>query len=126
MNGSNRPDAGDEAFVRQLKSVLDAGNAHLDGHVRSRLTRARHAALEQARPAPAFWARQWAPAAGVAAAAVLAVLLWPGARQSSTIDAQVVDEAGPNDLEIVFAEENLDLLEDLDFYEWVDAEAGSI
>ena len=70
--------------------------------------------------------RQWAPAAGVAAAAVLAVLLWPGARQDAPGVARI-DESGLNDLEIVLAEENFELLEDLDFYEWVDAEsAGSI
>ena len=33
-----------------------------------------------------FWARQWAPAAGVAAAAVLAVLVWPAARREQPPD----------------------------------------
>ena len=34
-----------------------------------------------------------------------------------------MEESGLNDLEIVLAEENLELLEELDFYEWVDADA---
>ena len=116
MTESDRRDEGQEAFVRRVKAMLDEGNAHLDARVRSRLTQARHAALAQADSRPNLWLRQWAPAAGIAAAAVLAVLVWPTPRE------QPPDEA-LNDLEIVLAGENLDLLEDLDFYEWVDADA---
>ena len=116
MSGSDRRYEGDDTFVRQLKTMLDDGNARLDARVRSRLTQARHAALAQADARPVFWLRQWAPAAGVAAAAVLAVLVWPTARRE-----QPPDESA-SDLEIVLAGENLDLLEDLDFYEWVDAD----
>ena len=118
MSGSNFNDLDDEAFVRQVKTMLDDGNAQLDARVRSRLRQARRSALSQAEPRPALWLKQWVPAAGLAAAAVLAVLLWPQA-------APVQRDDMPNDLEIVLAEENLDLLENLDFYEWVDAESES-
>jgi hypothetical protein len=123
MSGANWNDEGHEAFVLRAKEVLDEGNAHLDARVRSRLTRARHAALEQARPRP-FWMHQWAPAAGVAVAAVLAVLVWPGAHDP--VGGNTVKHEAAYDLEIVLAEENLELFENLDFYEWVDAESGSI
>src|SRR5262245_52383454 len=119
MSGAEFNREGDEAFVRRVKAVLDEGNAKLDARVRSRLTQARYAALAQADTRPMLWWRQWAPAAGVAAAAALAVLIWPGARQQHE---QPPDEA-LNDLEIVLDGENLDLFEDLDFYEWVDADA---
>ena len=115
MSGSDRGNEGEETFVRQLKTMLDDGNARLDARVRSRLTQARHAALAQADARPVFWARQWAPAAGVAAAAVLAVLV-------STARREPPPDESASDLEIVLAGENLDLLEDLDFYEWVDAD----
>lgn len=118
MSGSEQRNEGEEAFVRQLKTMLDDGNARLDARVRSRLTQARYAALAQADARPNLWLRQWAPAAGIAAAAVLTVLAWPTARQ----EQQPPDEA-LNDLEIVLAGENLDMLENLDFYEWVDADA---
>src|SRR5678810_595026 len=113
MTDSDRREEGEEAFVRRVKAILDEGNAHLDARVRSRLTQARHAALAQADSRPNLWLRQWAPAAGIAAAAVLV---------GRTPREQPPDEA-LNDLEIVLAGENLDLLEDLDFYEWVDADA---
>ena len=87
--------------------------------MRSRLTQARYAALAQAGEKPAFWSRSWAPAAGVAAATVLAVLMWPGTRQHE----QLPPDEALNDLEIVLDGENLDLFEDLDFYEWVDPDA---
>ena len=48
MSGAEMNREGDEAFVRQAKAVLDAGNAKLDARVRSRLTQARYAALAQA------------------------------------------------------------------------------
>jgi hypothetical protein len=119
MSGAEYNREGDEAFVRRAKAVLDEGNAHLDARVRSRLTQARHAALAQAGARPSLWLRPWAPAVGVAAAVALAVLVWPGAQRQSELPP---DEA-LNDLEIVLEGENLDLLEDLDFYEWVDADA---
>jgi len=118
MSVSNMDDQGDEVFVRRVKAALDEGNEHLEARVRSRLRQARHAALAQVQPRPVFWTRQWVPALGVAAAAVLAILVWPHA---PTMQPQ--DEA-LDDLEIVLAGENLDLLENLDFYEWVDAESS--
>ena len=117
MSGANERDEGEEVFVQRIKAIMDAGNASLDGHVRSRLTQARYAALEQAHARPALWTRQWAPAAGLAAAAVAAaVILWPGARPGSDMTAAVVEESGLNDLEIVLAEAYLELMEELDFY----------
>jgi Protein of unknown function (DUF3619) len=119
MSASKFDHEGDETFVRQLKDVLDAGNAHLDARVRSRLTQARHAALAQIRSRRAAWMPSWAPAAGVAAAVALAVVVWPRTRPAPA------PEDAYDDLEIVLAGENLDLLEDLDFYEWVDASSES-
>ena len=95
MSGSDRGNEGEEAFVRQLKTMLDDGNARLDARVRSRLTQARHAALAQADARP--------------------VLV-------STARREPPPDESASDLEIVLAGENLDLLEDLDFYEWVDAD----
>ena len=98
MSGAEFDHDGEDAFVGRAKALLDEGNAKLDARVRSRLTQARYAALAQADARPTLWLRQWAPAAGVAAAAVLAVLVWPSTRQHE--QQQPPDEA-LNDLEIV-------------------------
>src|SRR5262245_2050665 len=105
MSGADFNSEGDDAFVGRVKAVLDEGNAKLDARVRSRLTQARYAALAQADARPMLLWRQWAPAAGVAAAAALAVLMWPGGRPPHE---QPPDEA-LNDLEIVLDGENLEL-----------------
>jgi len=63
-------------FEQQVREALEASAEHLDAHVRSRLTQARHAALDelQRRARRPMWLI--APAAGIAAAAILAVVLW--------------------------------------------------
>lgn len=61
---------------QQAREALEASALHLDARVRSRLTQARHAALDdlQRRSRRSAWLI--APAVGFAAAAVVAVVLW--------------------------------------------------
>jgi hypothetical protein len=64
-------------FENRSRAALEASVAHLDGRVRSRLTRARHAALDELqrrRHRTAWW--PLLPVATFGAAAVLAVTLW--------------------------------------------------
>jgi hypothetical protein len=105
----------EEAFAKKAKQRFDESVARLDGETQSRLNRSRHAALaelENGRPA---WV-QWMPATGIAAAAVLAVVVWTG--------MPVTDElASPDvasDMEILLTEDSLEMLEDLEFYSWID------
>ncbi len=110
-------DSGHEAFEKRARELLEESTQRLDGRVRSRLTQARFAAVEEARRArhPFAW-RTWVPAGALAAAAVLTVVLWNGhsAQPPALGAAQSLD-----DLEIVAGGENFELLENLDFYEWV-------
>lgn len=66
-------------FEGRARAALDAGIEHLDGRVRSRLTRARHAALDELQRAHRRRAAWWTlvPVATVGAAAILAIALWP-------------------------------------------------
>jgi hypothetical protein len=59
---------------------------------------------------------QWAPAAGIAAAAVVAVVLWTG---SPPVD-ELTPSASATDFEILLTEESFEMLEDLEFYSWID------
>jgi hypothetical protein len=106
---------------RRAREVFDASVDGLDAHTRSRLNQARQAATaELVRSRSPLW-RTWAPAGALAAAALVAVLLWraPAGDAERGQQAQaVVDPADP--VEILAADEDLDLAtEDLDFYEWV-------
>ena len=113
MNGnSNMRDV--ETRARQL---FDDSVERIDGATRSRLTRARHAALAELER-PGVRAGSWLPAGALAAAAVLAVALWIGpgpAGRSPPVFASVPAD----DFELLAVGEDLDMLgEDAEFYAW--------
>jgi hypothetical protein len=112
------------------RALFDDSVESVDMRVRSRLTQARHAAIEAAsaqRGRPWFLRTAlWTPAAGVTAAAVLGVALWFGTPLGHY--AVTANDAQSNfeDLDIVASSEdgNSDALEmlqdDIDFYDWAD------
>src|ERR1700689_544785 len=70
-----------DAFETRSGALFKDSVDGLDMRIRSRLTRARNAALEEAsRNRRTWWFgwKMWAPAAGVTAAAILGVGLWIG------------------------------------------------
>ena len=103
------------AFAKKAKQQFDESVERLDGEAQSRLNRARHAALAELGTGRSIWV-QWAPAAGVAAAAVLAIVLWTGNPVSDEISVPAV----ASDMEILLTEDSLEMLEDLEFYSWID------
>ncbi len=105
----------DEAFAAKAKQLFDESVENIDAHTRSRLNRGRQAALEQLAAGRPVWV-QWVPAAGVAAAAVFAVVLWTG---NQPVDG-LTPEATASDFEILLTEDSFEMLEDLEFYSWID------
>jgi len=117
------------AFERRAQELLEESTERLDGRVRSRLTQARSAAIEAARKSRrgVAW-RTWIPAGALAGAAALAVFLWSGAPQSPATPTLAV-HSSLDDLDILVTNESFELLEDLEFYEWVasgDADGATI
>jgi hypothetical protein len=112
----NMNDRGDDIEM-QARRLFDESVERLDGSTRSRLTQARHAALaELARPR--FRLASWLPAGAVAAAALVAVMVWtqpgPGVSPAPQLAAAPAD-----DFELLTLGEDLDLLdEDIGFYAW--------
>ena len=104
-----------KAFAEKAKQLFDESVAGLDGQTRSRLNRGRQAALEVLKTGRPVWV-QWAPAAGVAAAAVVAVVLWTG---NPPVD-ELTPEASAADFEILLTEDSFEMLEELEFYSWID------
>lgn len=112
---NERPDGNEDAFAENAKSRFDESVARIDGATQSKLNQARHRALaELAAPRPA-WVR-WVPAAGVAATAVVAVVIWSG---GTGVDDLAAPDAAA-DMEILLTEDSLEMLEDLEFYSWID------
>ena len=113
--------AADKAFAEKAKQLFDESVEGLDGETHSRLNRGRQAALESLSSGRPVWV-QWAPAAGVAAAAVFAVVLWTG---NQPVD-EVTPEAAAADIEILLTEDSFEMLEDLEFYSWIDLDEEAI
>ena len=123
MNGEAPAGDGNDVEKR-AKELLDESIEHLDGRTLSRLTRARHAALdevERSRRAPL--GRWWMPATGVAMAAVLAIMVGHGLRDT-TAPALASESNLLDDFEIVADADNLDMLEDVEFYSWLPDDAS--
>lgn len=111
----------DRKFEQHAQAVLDESLTRVSGRVRSRLNQARHAALAEIEVRRrSFWRTPsfMAPAGGVAAAAVLAVLFIH--QGDHGLGANAGGQAGYEDLELLSDRDGLDLLENWDgsFYEW--------
>jgi hypothetical protein len=118
-----------DAFETRSRALFQDSVDNLDFAMRSRLTQARHAAIEAA-GRRAWYLRWtvWTPAAGVTAAAVLGVALWVGlplGQHGTLADGQSNFE----DLELVASSEGsgdtMEMLQDdIDFYDFADKVAS--
>lgn len=104
-------------FEKRTREVLEESTGRLDGRTLSRLTQARHAALDQLQqPVRRRWSF-FIPAGAAAAVAVLAVVMWSG--PPTGVPASPVD-----DMEMLADADAPDFAEgeDLEFYEWAAGE----
>jgi hypothetical protein len=105
-------------FERRAKRVFDDSVAALDAATRSKLTQARHRALEEQASARDYgWRSSLVPAGTLAATAVVAwLVVW----QAPPPTPDVSNAALP-DLEILLGEEDLQMLdEEIEFYGWLE------
>jgi len=106
---------------RRARALFDESVEALDAETRSRLNRARQAAVAEARRArPQAW-RQWLPLAAAASVALVAIVLWrapgdgsaPYGRNGESVPA-------PEVVELLGATEDADIVtEDPEFYTWL-------
>ena len=106
-----------DLFAAQAKTLFDESVRGLDAATRSRLTQDRHKALAEAASGTGLgrWS-QWLPVTGVAAATVFAVVLWRGDPQVNELDLP----AAVSDFEILLDQDEFEMLQDLEFYSWMD------
>jgi len=108
----------EKLFLEGVKKELDAGADGLDGEILLRLRQARHRALDRAeRSRWRFAIPKWLTAGGLATAMVLvvAVSFWfKGSREGIPVHQA-------EDVEMLAAQENLDISRDLDFYRFLTA-----
>lgn len=106
----NNPD--ESALEVGTRKVYRDSLDDIDGATRSRLTQARHRALD-ALPTRRAKTLRWLPAGAVAAAVVMAWVL-VGSDPSGVSQPEAVE------LEILMAEDELEMFEELEFYAWID------
>lgn len=115
MNG----DESKQKLLDGFKGALDESCERLDANTLARLKAGRLRALEQAETRKSMFSRwpHWLTAGGLATTALLVVMVtgWLASRQNRP--AQQLE-----DLEIMAAQEQLDLYADLDFYRWLPAD----
>ena len=117
-------------FEKRTRELLADSVQRVDGRIRSRLNQARHAAIEEATKRPSVWRRfSLMPAAGAVAAAVLvAFVLWPHSHRGDS-GTEGSGRAGVEDLDLLADSDALDLVSDEtdtgQFYEWAVDQADS-
>ncbi len=111
-----------EQFEQSAKALFDASVASLDAATLSKLNQGRQAALAAAADAPRLWLR-WVPAAGMATAVLVAVLVVRGPEMD---DVPFASNPVQSDFELLMGDDALEMIEELDFYSWIDiAEADA-
>ena len=115
--------AEDPALERHARELLAESVERLPAGLRSRLTQARHAALEAHRSRLRHRAQRWMPAgAAVAAVVALMVMFLPHGAPSSG-DAV---RASIEDIDLLTSDVPLTMQDpDFQFYEWAVDEAGT-
>jgi hypothetical protein len=124
-NPKDRKDeAKDDLFAQKAGALFRESAEGLDGQAQSRLNRSRQAALAELDSGTVTLNRwtQWAPAAGAAAVAVVAVVLLTGNPEiDPTVSPGTEQLAG--DFELLMAADSFDMLQELEFYSWIDIDA---
>ncbi|MEQ8205910.1 MAG: DUF3619 family protein [Woeseia sp.] len=117
MNNQDDPttDASADRFSERATALFDDSVHTLDAQTRSRLNRARQNAVSQATPNRfrTYWV---SAAAAVAVVAVAGAMLW----SAQELGTEYVPPAVTSDFEILLDPDSLELLEDLEFYSWMD------
>lgn len=115
----NTPDP----FEERSREVFNDSVERLDARTRSRLNQARQHALEEAKKGSAR--RYWlaAPLGGLAAAALVALILIRTGGESVTPGAEESAMA-LDDFDIVADGDSFELIQDVEFYSWLPDQTG--
>ena len=113
----------DRALEERTKLLFDKSVSSLDPQTRSKLTQARYRALEELEgSAPAGWRPRWIPAGVLAAGVLVVVMLWQG-QPAVSPETPAFGVAALSDLEIILGDGDLGMLQELEFYAWLDEQA---
>jgi hypothetical protein len=109
-------------FLDAAKRTLDTAEKDLSAGTLARLRAARRQALEGGTPRSSrpAWLFPTGALAAAAAVATIAALLWFSTPSNNLLQVQ----ANVDDLGLLTAPESPDFFADLEFYDWLDKDAG--
>ena len=121
-------DRDSERLRAAARSALNERAAALDAATLSRLNRARQSAVAAAdrgrAAAPprrlAYW---FSGSLAMATAMLLAVVLWQGGTSPDTLPDALADDGWLSDFELIELEDDLELVEEPEFYDWLSRQA---
>lgn len=128
MNKETEIEKGESNFERRSRDLLRAESESLSGAALSRLNRSRQSALAHLDTGPARGKfAGLLPVSGAVLAGAVVIALWLGTGPSITTDAPGLSEVGipvtdssvAADIDVLITDDSLELLEDLDFYNWL-------
>jgi len=119
MSTNGNGNTGEERFFNEVKQSLDARAEIIDEKILLRLRTIRHQAILEAegRKKGMFFLPRWIQASAFAtvATAVVLVVVWFYSQRPAFLFKN------PEDFEIVSSQDQMELYEDLDFYQWLAA-----
>jgi hypothetical protein len=126
MNSQDDKTPQDDAFLQRASGLFEDSVEGLDARTRSRLNQGRQQALAALESRSALWSR-WLPAGVAAAVAMVALVMWNGGEQPGAFDApDFAVSTMASDFEILLDEDELEMLEDLEFYSWIELDESEL
>jgi len=115
---SSQNEKREREIAERAQQLFTDGIQRVDGSTRSKLAQARARAVEAAGTRSRRWLptpSALVPVGGIAAAALAVAMIW----QSPATPPASIETAVLSDLDLLLDDEDLNLLEDLDFYAWL-------
>lgn len=104
-----------DEFEKKAKSLLDEGLDDLDPAITRRLQQARYAALEKAKPR-SIWSFYPQAISAMFAVTIISASLYFNYDNNTLNNTELAMEV---DIEMLTANESLDLIEDFEFMQWL-------
>lgn len=110
----------DQVFLRAVKDKLDQQQDAIDDSTRNALSRIRHQAITQASAKPIrFWSRYALyPALALTASIAVVISIMPSIHINGTAN----ELPTLDDMALLTASDDIMLYQELEFYQWLDAE----
>ncbi|MEO8672015.1 MAG: hypothetical protein ABI411_11925 [Tahibacter sp.] len=115
------------SWLQQARDLLDASARDIDAASLSRLNRARQNALQASVPGRQTRPRLWGAGFAAACAVVLAVVVSiPHSAVPTGAPVVALQNASSDESDLVVGDDNLEIVQDLEFYAWLDTEEDDV